>query len=92
MDTQKKHGGELIAKTKSYKSSELSTFFNELVIRILDLIQSDERAIIKKVEYFIANIPAGKGCSTSSREYESLMDKNQSSVSSMIIIIVFGML
>ena len=75
MDTHKRHGGELIAKTKSYKSSELPMFFSELVVRILDLVQSDEKAIIKKVEYFIANIPAGKGCGTSSREYESIMNK-----------------
>ena len=45
--------------------------------KIYDLIQSDDRAIIKKVEYFIANIPAGKGCGTSSRDYESIMNKNR---------------
>ena len=70
-----KPGPDLHAKTISFKSSELNKFYRAFINRIEELIQSDQRAIIKKVEYFVANIPTGRGCATSSREYESIMDK-----------------
>ncbi len=75
MNIEKQYGAELFAKTRSFKSSELNKFYKDLVFEIERLIQSDQYVIIQKVEYFIANIPSGKGCGTSSREYESIMNK-----------------
>jgi hypothetical protein len=70
-----KPGNDLYAKSETHKSSELNKFFTDFMDKIYELIQSDEKAIIKKVEYFIATIPSGKGCGTASREYESIMNK-----------------
>ena len=66
---------EQLYNSQGLAHNYLNKFFKNFVKEIESKIQSDIKVIIKQVNYFIANVPADKGCGTKSRDYESIINK-----------------